>query len=236
MKKFKFVFLLVLLLILSGCKANYSVTLKSDGQVHEKLVMSFDSSKIEVNDKEAFIEDTIKSYKDNNMYTEYKIKYDVGKKTTTITATRKYSSMAEYITNSKFLPSIFEKTVYIDNFGEYGMQTQGEYYYDAIYDVSVADEPLFDTIDIDIHSQLEIIDSNADKFDKNSNTLHWNINKDKKVFSINFKYNNSKKYDIIIKDYLKNNWTSYVAILGIVIVVIIIVRFIKKQDKINNKI
>ena len=236
MKKFKIVILLSLLFILTGCRANYSVSINSDGKVTEKFVISIDTSSIEANDPKALIDNTIKTYKNNGMYTDYKIESNVGKKKSTITATRRYNSVSDYVNKSSLLPSLFEKTFYIDNNGEYGIETTGKYYYDAIYDTSIVDEPLFDTIDINIHSQLNITDSNAEKFDKNSNTLHWTIDKDKKIFSINFKYNNSKKYDIIIKDYLKNNWFSYLVIIIIITGVVAIVRFIKKQNKLNNKI
>ena len=53
---------------------------------------------------------------------------------------------------------------------------------------------LFDDIDINVHSQFELLENDALDVDKSSNTLHWNINDQNKTFSMNFKFNNSKRY------------------------------------------
>lgn len=236
MKKYKIFFLMILLVVLSGCSAKYSVNINSNGTVTEKVIMEFDTSSVEASDPKSFIEDTIKTYKDNNMYIDYNIKTNVTKDKTTITATRKYSSLNDYVNKSELLPILFEKTMYIDDYGINGIQTTGEYYYDTLFDTSIADEPRFDNIDINIHSQFNILENNSEKFDKKNNTLYWSINKDTKNFSIDFKYNNKKKYDIIIKDYLKSNWYTYLVLIGIAIIIVLIVKYIKKQDKLNNKI
>jgi len=236
MKKYRLFILLILLVFISGCNANYNVTIKSNGKVEEQLIMSFDSSEVESHNPAALIDETINTYKKNNMYVNYKIKKDVTNGKSTITATRKYKSIDDYINNSELLPTIFEKTMYVDDYDIKGLQTTGEFYYDAIFDTSVAEEPLFDNIDIKIHSQLDLLENNASRVDKDNNDLYWNINNQNKTFSMNFKFNNSKRYDIIIKDYLKENWISLVVVAAIVIVVIIVINFIKKQDKLNNKI
>ncbi len=236
MKKYKILILMVLLVFISGCKANYNVNIYSNGKVEEQLVIIFDSNSVESHNPGALIDDTIKTYKENNMYTNYSIKKDINGSKSTITATRKYSSLDSYINDSELLPVLFEKTVYVDDFGIKGLQTIGEFYYDAVFDTSVADDPMLDNIDIKIHSQLELLENNASRVDKDNNDLYWNINNQNKTFSMNFKFNNSKRYDIIIKDYLKENWISLVVVAAIVLVVIIVIKFIKKQDKLNNKI
>lgn len=236
MKKYKLLILIGLLVFISGCKANYNVNIYSNGKVEEQLIMTFDSNEVDSHDPGALIDDTIRTYKKNNMYVYYNIKKNISGNNSTITATRKYSSIDDYINNSELLPILFEKTLYINDYGIKGLQTSGEFYYDAIFDKSVAEESLFDDIDINVHSQFELLENNALDVDKSSNTLHWNINNQNKTFSMNFKFNNSKRYDIIIKDYLKENWISLVVVAAIVLVVIIVINFIKKQDKLNNKI
>ena len=237
MKKYKVLFLIVFMFILSGCNINYSVNIKSNGKVEEKFVMTFDEKDVDSHNPKALINDTIKTYKENGMYKDYSFKVNLSGKNSTITAYRKYNSLNEYISKSELLPSIFEKTSYIDDYGIKGLITTGEYYYDALFDKTMVtvDEPTIENVDINIHSQFDLLENNASNIDDN-NTMHWNINDENKTFSINFKYNNSKRYDIIIKDYLKENWISII-IVGLVIVsIIIVINYIKNQDKLNNKI
>ena len=235
MNKYKLIVIIFILILFTGCNANYSVNIRSDGKVEEKLTMSFDTNLIEADDKNKFILDQIKNRRDNNMLVDYSIKKDIKSNKSTITAKRIYKSLSDYIEKSEFLPILFEKTSYIDDYGIKGLQTTGEFYYDNIFDMSVSDEPTFDNIDIKVHSQFKLLENNASSIDSD-NTMHWNINSENKIFSLNFKYNNSKRYDISIKDYLKENYMSIIVLVILIVSVGIFIRFVIKQNKLTNKI
>lgn len=233
MKKYKLILLIVFMFILSGCNINYSVNIRSNGEVLEKFVMSFDEKDIDSSSPKSFIEDKIKTYKENNIYKDYKFEVKISGNKSKIIASKKYSSLNDYINKSEILPIMFEKTVFTGDYDIKGLQTVGEYYQDVVFDS--VDGPGIENIDIDVHSQFKILDNNAESIDDN-NTMHWNVSEENKNFSINFKFNNSKRYDIIIKDYLKENWVSLAAVLVIIVSIIIVVKYIKSQNKLNNKI
>ena len=235
MKKYKLMILISILVLITGCNADYTVNIRSDGKVEEKLIMSFDSSIIEADDKNKFINDQIKNYKDNSVYTDYSIKKNIKGNNSTIIAKRTYNSIQDYINNSELLPRLFEKTLYIDDYGVKGLQTTGEFYYDNVFDTTISDDQLFDNINIKIHSQFKLLENNSSNIDSN-NTMYWTINNENKTFSLNFKYNNSKRYDIIIKDYLKENYGSIIIVIVILIAIGIFINFVKKQNKLTNKI
>lgn len=235
MKKYKLIFLTIILVILTGCTARYDVTIKSNGKVEEKIVIYFDSQNVDSNNVDLLIKDTLKTYRENGMYVNYKVTKDVNKGKSSITATRTYKSMSDYVNSSELLPILFEKTLYIDDYGIKGLQTTGEYYYDALFDTDIADEPQFESIDVNIQSHFGIVETNALKTDED-NIMHWLLNQENKKNSISFKYNNSKRYDIIIKEYLKKNWFSMIVVLAIIVSVLMIVAYIKNQDRQNNKI
>ena len=233
MKKYKLILLIVFMFILSGCNINYNVDIRSNGKVIEKFVMTFDESDIESNFPKSFIEDKIKTYKENGMYKEYNFEINLSGKNSKLIAYRNFNSLDEYVSKSEILPIAFEKTISISNYGIKGIQTVGEYYHDVLFD-SVDSESI-ENIDINVHSQFEILENNALNIDDN-NTMHFNINEENKNFYIDFKFNNSKRYDIIIKDYLKENWISIIIVGFIIISVIIVIKFIRNQNKLNNKI
>ena len=231
----KIFILIVLLVLLTGCTGKYNINIKSNGKVEEKFEMTFDNSVVETNDIDAYFKDVISQYRKNNMYTSYKITKKTSKGKSTIYVSRTYNNMNDLVATSEILPIMFEKISPNGQYGEYGLVTTGEYYKEAAFEGDFDDEP-FDKIDITVSSQLKIISNNADKFDNKENKLYWKLDNEKNNFSLEFKFNNSKRYDIIIKDIAKTYLPFLIILVGIAIVVMIIVKYLRGKNKLNNKI
>ncbi len=235
MNKIKLLGFLVLVVLLTGCTGKYKVNILQDGKIEEKFEMTFNTSSIEVKDIDKYIKDTIKQYRDNDMYVNYNIKKDTSKTKSTIYATRKYSNLNDYITNSELLPVLFEKTLPNGDYDIKGLFTTGEYYKTSIFSDDF-DGETFDKIDVEVKSMFDFVSNNADKFDKESNTLYWYITNDKNNFSISFQFNNSKRYDIIIKEFIKNIIPAVIIIVIVSIITLIIYKTLKNKDNLNNEI
>lgn len=232
----KKVFILItLLILLTGCTGKYEINIKSNGKVEEKFEMSFDNNILETNNVDEFFKDTLEDYRKNNMYKSYKITKDSSKNKSTIYVSRTFNNINDLISYSEILPVIFENISPNGEYGEYGLVTTGEYYKDSIFNGEFDGEP-FTKIDVKVKSQLKILSNNADEFDNDENTLYWNLDSEKNNFSLDFKFNNSKRYDIIIKDIAKTYWPVLGILLGITIVVMIIISALKQKDRLNNKI
>ena len=225
--------LICILFIMTGCTGKYNINIKSDGKVEEKFEMTFNNELAKNIDQ--LFKETMEQYKKNDMYKYYNITKDSSRKKSTIYVSRVFNNIDDLINQSEILPIIFEKTLPTGEYGEYGLMTTGKYYKTSIFSNDLDGES-FTNIDIYVKSQNKMVSNNADKYDYSNNTLYWKLDDKKNNFSLDFKFNNSKRYDIIIKDIVKSYWPLVAILLVITLIVTIIVKTIKKQDKINNEI
>ncbi len=235
MNKIKIFVLLVLALLLTGCTGKYRININSDGKIEEKFEFTFDTSIIDTTDIDKYIDNTIKQYRSNKMYEKYTITKKTSKDKSTIYASRKYNNLEELINKSEILPIVFEKTLFNGENEIKGLVTTGQYYKDSIFN-GESDGDIFDKIDIEVKSQLKFVSNNADKFDNDSNTLYWYLTDEKNQFSLDFQFNNSKRYDIIIREFIKNILPGVIIIIIAGIVAYIIFRTLKNKSNSNNKI
>jgi len=236
MKKIKLVFLLFLIIFISGCDADYNITVKSNGKIEEKLILDFETSSLETTDPEKFLEDTIKSYKDSGVYVNYSITKKVGKQNSQVIIKREYNSLTDLKENSEILSLAFENILIFNDYGVYGFQTTGEYKKDNIFGGGISYEPTFNNITINAKSYNEIVETNASSCDKNTNICTWNLDEKIDEFYLQFKYNNSKRYDIIIKEYIKNTWPALTIIAIVIVVILVVYNVIKKRNSLSNEI
>lgn len=236
MKKIKLVFLLFIIIFISGCDANYNIKIKSNGKVEEKLIIEFETSSLETTDPEKFLEDTIKSYKDSDVYVDYSMTKQVGKKTSKVIIKRQYNSLTDLKENSEILSLAFENILVFNDYDTYGIQTTGEYKKDNIFGGGISYEPTFDNITINVKTYNEFIETNASSCDKKTNVCTWNLDEKIDEFYLQFKYNNSKRYDIIIKEYINNTWPALTIIAIVIVVILVVYNVIKKRNSLSNEI
>lgn len=239
MKRVKILILLFMVLVLSGCNINYDVNIKASkndkNQVLEEIIFNFDNSEISVNNISNYVTETFKNYQNLGMLKDYKLKKDIGKKNSKIIIYKKYSSLEEYVNSNEALQYAFKNVNYIDNYGDKGLNTTDKYIGQEIFNNEVS-ENIIDNIKITYHFQNEILENNADIYDKSNNTLTWNLDKTRKDANITFQYSNSKKYDIIIKDYIKQNYIYLLLLVGIIVAAIVSIYLIRKKSFLSNEI
>ena len=153
------------------------------------------------------------------------------------------------ITNAKDTYTIYGNKFNYDNVKK--LTTSYKYTFDA------------DNIVIKIQSYYDVIDSNATKIDKKTNTYYWVVNEDNASnFELKLTYSRDKKYtyngktepnviekitgNIIEKvsfgkvngtEFVKNNRIIPILLIGIVLtIILVIVFFIKKKIEKTNKL
>ncbi len=232
MKKIKSFILIGLIILVSGCTADYNITIDSKERVTEKLIIHFNNNEITDSNISEHIDNRINSYDTNN----YSIEKNIGKQKSNVALIRTYNSLEDYRNNSELYKEAFEDIAILSSYDYNGMQTIGEYRKERLFGNGIDLEPLFNDISINVKLYNNLVENNANNCNINTNVCTWKLNNEIDKFYLQFKYNNSKRYDIIIKEYLKNNWFGLVIVTILIIGAVIITTIIKKRDNLSNKI
>lgn len=224
----KKVFLLIILILLTGgCKVEYNLIVSEDLKIIETVNMTgtddlfdiyYKSSKLNV---VKMLLDEDKGVLDDNNY-NYKIIEDT---VPYVLADKEYPDMETFTKNSIFYKQYFESLEYEENDGIITLKTNGFKPNDP------EDPSRYDIKDltISITSKYRIVDSNADRINKKTNTYYWELDNDED-FSILLSYDSDIKFNPYINTYI-------MVIISVLIIIItwIIVWYTERNDKKNKK-
>ena len=230
MKK-KLLFVILILVLLSGCKAKYSLKINKDGSVEETLVATeppeyFDNYKHTSVGK--VISYVMTPYIDILNEKKYEVNNVVNVNTDSgATVKKKYSSFKDYIGNSVIYSQFTDKINYEENGdkvtislkGKFSSSTQNQSY------IPVTDGKITITV------PYKVLDNNADVVDGNNYT--WIVENNKgQEREIRLSYTKSK---------LRNLDFNYSAIIIIVILIVLGIsglifysKFKKSSEKANK--
>lgn len=236
MKKFKVLVLFIMIFILSGCTLDYNTTINSDGTVKENVIITFDNNEIDssinIND---YLDERMNSITSDPTYSMYTAKKNIGKENSSITFTRKYSSLLDY-KSSPILQIGFNEVVISDEIDGTSFKTIGNYNKNDVFGADTEPEPTFDKVTIKYKFMNDITNYNSTIFDKDENTITYELTEKTDEFYMQFKCNNSKRYDIIIKEYLKDNIVGIIISALLIVTVIVIISVIRKKSLESNRI
>ncbi|MDD4643923.1 MAG: hypothetical protein PHW90_02760 [Bacilli bacterium] len=216
MKKMKLLILLFIPIMITGCSVDYDVLINTKKEVVETIkfirknddILTFNDS---IN---IYLSSLIDSYKREPSLTNYRFNKKQGNIYSYILLNRRHESLEGYKQTPLF-QYLFEDANIIKN-DEYTIfKTVGEYYYNNLYGESEGIDPNFHIEGVNIKFKFynNIIESNADDFDKKTNTLTWNLTANDLEKYIYFKIGNQKKYDIIVMDFVIKNQGKIIGIL-----------------------
>lgn len=204
MKKYKLVFLLLFVFLITGCDGSYKIEIYKD-KVNEESYVWYKNDELNgINPYDKTLE-IARKYEDNGDFLTHDSKKDITKSGYTgFKITRKYSSIDEFKSESRILGSCYLATN-LSNHTEYiTLRTTQEF---TCYDM--VEE--FENIEIAVKTNHKVKEHNADK--KKGNTYYWYINRD-----------NYKNKPISIKmskdDYVWNYDNEVFKRLGLIILVI----------------
>ena len=233
MKK-RIFFIIISLLLLSGCSINYNLKVDKDFKINEKLEMSVEKNKFEIGyDKP---EDGVKDIFNNiNTTLTYKLyDYKTNKKSGKINTifNKKYLSVEDY-SNSVFLKNAngkAEKYDYEKN-GKTNKVFQVTINYDFFDFINTRkySSIAMDDFKLNITFPYKVIESNADSV--NGNVLTWNLKDLRKARSFYIEYDEN----IEVKE--KNNKVLIIiACAALIVSVFLIIIIFRKRTKNNSDI
>lgn len=216
MKKFKYIFLLLVVILLTGCSGNYNLTINDDMSISEELYLS-------ISNEDDLYEKTLKIFEENNIS---KDNYDVVVKEekVEITYKDKFNTIEEYILDSKIYHHLFKEIQYnksnnyIDLYVNENLKIKNNY--NLINGSNLMD---LDVIQINVTNPFEVNFSNAEII--NDNIYTWTVKKGDTHKKIQMQF----KPQLNIFPYREVIVTSVVIVCFVIIILSIFIRYKKRQ-------
>ena len=216
MKKFKYLIILLLIIITSGCTGTYNLKFNTDMSVEEELNVKLDYS-----------DDTYE--KSLSLFQNYNIdksKYKVINNTDNISIIykEKYDNLEDYLLNSKLYKQFYNNIEYKKEKNDIDISTTNNFNFIKNSD-SLSNSANIDYFRINIINPYKVKYTNADEVQGNS--YSWNFDKNTKDKNIKMEYKLQTK-KINIKDIIVISLT----ILSLIIIIVYYFINFKKSKKI----
>lgn len=204
MKKMKIILLGLLIIVLTGCKGQYNLTVNKDLSISEDVVISIEN-KDDVYDK------TTKLFEDNNIDDSM---YSISQNDEYVTIKYKeeFRNFEDYFLNSKFYSRILSDEDYTKDNKKVSYRGFAYLKLDDSDNSDLNNSFNISDFKINLNVPFTVKESNADKVEEN--TLTWNLNQKDTTKIINFSF-----------DYLKTN-NLYILIIVLCVGIVSVTGFI----------
>lgn len=227
MRRIKILFLFIVLFLLSGCTANYRLSISESGEIEEdiKFLESTSVLKTFSNSIQSDLDKELQNVKQSGIYDSYTMDafvedgYGIG------TGKRVYSSFDNFKNNSIIVNEMFEDISIIDNGKVVSIHLKpvSKFKY---FEESSMYSSLLDKVNFEINIPYKVIDGNYDK--EENGVYTWTINKGENLKGINISYStNENIFDKIP--------LSIWIISSIIFVILLISVYVYIKYKLNSK-
>ncbi len=225
----KRILLLIVLFMVTGCSTQYNLEINEEN-FNEEIITILSKSNTTKEMAQAYTQQAIPITQESNQTAVYNT--NINEDTTNYYLKYSYQHTFETFPNSYFASTCYQNITLNENDEQIELSTSDEFLCIAM------DDGLYnDSVQVNITTDLKVIENNADQI--NGNTYTWEINKENytnKPINITLKKNFSVEQAV---DNLKPNEASkdmfiIGAIVSILIILVIII--IKLKLKNNNKI
>lgn len=190
MKKIKIILLGLLIIVLTGCKGQYNLTVNKDLSISEDVVISIEN-------KDDIYDKTTKLFKDNNVDDSM---YSISQNDEYVTIKYKeeFRNFEDYFLNSKFYSRILSDEDYTKDNKKVSYRGFAYLKLDDTDNSDLNNSFNISDFKINLNVPFTVKESNADKVEEN--TLTWNLNqKDTtKIINFSFDYLNTNNLYILI--------------------------------------
>lgn len=230
MKNKKFILLILVIILFSGCSVNYNLTVNEDLTVNEKVVAVESTNSLKTKtgqDPKTAANSLYNFYKIEGV--KYKFSTVAGDADTKSYASTSYKSLEEY--ESRFTSDIV-KEVKIKKKDSYITM---EYKQDVPLSDFASKSLIYDSIAVNIDVPFKVTEHNADSV--KGNTYTWNIEKDGSLKDIKITFNTnetntSRKFNF---GFFKINVSyTFMLIAGLAVIGLVIVMIVYNRNKKNN--
>ena len=193
MKKIKYILVLFIIILLTGCSGTYNLTINKDFSVDEKLELKVDRNDETYNR-------TLNLFKNNKIPSD-KYKVSVTKNNVEIKYNEKYNSIEEYIINSKLYHQFFDNIDYTYKEGKIQLFGESIMYLDKSNSNNLINNYNISMLNVNIDTPFKILYSNSDS--KTDNTLTWKLDNNTKeknismIFDVEKSRNNIREYVLL---------------------------------------
>lgn len=192
MKKIKILFIVLAIIILTGCKGEYNLTINKDLSLTESVNLSIDN-KDDVYDK------TVKLFENNNI-DESMYDIDQTEEYVNIKYKEEFKNFEDYFLNSKFYSRILSDEDYVKDNKKISYRGFSNLKLDDNVSNSNLNNSFYiENLKINLNVPFNVEESNADSV--KDNTLTWILDEDDtyKMINFSFKYlRNNNLYLIVI--------------------------------------
>lgn len=227
MRRIKILFLFIVLFLLSGCTANYRLSISESGEIEEdiKFLESTSVLKTFSNSIQSDLDKELQNVKQSGIYDSYTMDafvedgYGIG------TGKRVYSSFDNFKNNSIIVNEMFEDISIIDNgkVVSINLKPVSNFKY---FEESSMYSSLLDKVNFEINIPYKVIDGNYDK--EENGVYTWTINKGENLKGINISYSTNEN---IIDKIPLSIWI----ISSIIFVILLISVYVYIKYKLNSK-
>jgi hypothetical protein len=242
--KIKILCLCLLALLISGCKAEYNIDIKSDLSVNEEI--SFMEKNSTISTMAPKVEDYITqlitdTQSEDDRSANYYISKEIGTKESGSVANRIYDDFTSFKEENILLGEIFTSINVTTEEHMVSIECKSLSSHYQVFTETATSDSLLESFKIHITVPFEVIDSNADSSDRFTNTYTWNYDKMSLYKDVDLSFDTSKPFKADIIDEIKNSYekghlNNILFIIGIVSVgLVIVVLLLGKKIK-NSKI
>ena len=235
--------LLSLLLLFSGCTVDYNITIKNNNSVYEET--NINGQKVK-NSKEfeSIREGIVKEYRDIFIRNNYK--YEISNNDNIVKLNLSKKSSIETFYQNSLYKELFENGELFNTGNKWHFKTIGSNYMSKLFVTSNFDEKTafnkkIDKLRINIKFEGKVIQNNADKYDKETNTYTWIFTKYNCNKGIKFSYDSSIKVVDIKGNGFEDKKTFNFKHIILAVILVVIVSFMVaiimiSKNRITNKI
>ena len=227
MKRIKYLFLILVIMLFSGCTVKYNLNIDNDLSVTEK---------VEAIEQESVVKTTTGMKGDkavNYLYDIFKrdeIDINLSSKSdernVSGTASAGYNSLDEYA--DSFTSDIFERASLSKSNNIYSLSFKQT---EKLSNKS-SNAPMYDKVEVNITLPYKVISHNADKVYKDTYT--WYLEKDQELRTLKIKFNTSSRKGYI--DFFNLNIKySYIVLTIFIAIIISIITIVYINNKKNNR-
>ena len=217
MKKIKILFILITIILLSGCSGVYTINYNDDLSIDEELNLKIDKT-------ENSYENSLRIFEDNNI-DKNKYKIINGDDEVTIDYKETYINIEDYLINSKLYHQFYENIDYIKDKDNIDINANNNFYFNSKSLVNISNSQNIEYLRFNLNTNFKVNENNADEVSENTYSWIYNAETQEKNIKLNLSL---KKSTLPIKE--------IVTIISVVIVSLIILINIIKNFANSRKI
>ena len=220
----KKILVLFIVILITGCSVNYEIEITNGLKVIERCSLEagedvykshYQTTKVKV------LQDILNIYNDELKKNNYQVEV-IKDELPYVKIAREYSSIQEYLNSSLLFNNYFDKINYTKDGKIVKIETEG-------FNPNEHEDPdrfYVDDLDIAIKSAYKVVNSNATKIDKKTNTYHFELKGEEEEFKIMLEIDTSRKFIA--------NLDVYIVLFIVLILTIAAWIFVYVNKKKNN--